>query len=118
MNEALLKVEYKKEKAKGKQAATRTNPTIAAMEIMTRKEIQKGEMERRLARGELPQIPVPATPVHMKDQNIRHNNISIEGSKLPEGKAILNNSTNTATIMAQSKTKPQPQDQGDHFSIL
>ena len=45
---------------------TRTNPTIAAMEIMTRKEIKMGEMEQRLARGELPTIPIPETPVHMK----------------------------------------------------
>ena len=68
MNEALLQVELKKEKAKPKLPITRMNPTIAAMEIMTRKEIKMGEMERRIARGELPQIPVPATPVHMKDQ--------------------------------------------------
>jgi len=68
MNEALLKVEYKKEKAKpfNQAPVTRTNPTIAAMEIMTRKEIKMGEMEQRLARGELPTIPIPETPVHMK----------------------------------------------------
>ena len=62
MNEALLQVEAKKEKAKPKQPVTRMNPTIAAMEIMTRKEIKMGEMEQRIARGELPQIPVPAPP--------------------------------------------------------
>merc|ERR1712061_645597 len=58
MNEALQKVEFKKERAK-QLSNTRHNPTIAAMEIMTRKEIKAGEMEERLARGEVPDIPIP-----------------------------------------------------------
>ena len=85
MNEALLQVEAKKEKAKPKQPVTRMNPTIAAMEIMTRKEIKMGEMEQRIARGELPQIPVPATPVHMKDQQN-----AMEGAKTVGGQAPFN----------------------------
>ena len=78
MGEAIRKVEDKKEaaaananananaKKKSFSSIQRTNPTIAAMEIMTRKEIKMGEMEQRLARGELPTIPIPETPVHMK----------------------------------------------------
>ena len=85
MNEALLQVEAKKEKAKPKQPVTRMNPTIAAMEIMTRKEIKMGEMEQRIARGELPQIPVPATPVHMKDQQSK-----VDGVKNVGGQASFN----------------------------
>ena len=33
---------------------------------MTRKEIKAGEMEERLARGEVPDIPIPPTPEHFK----------------------------------------------------
>ena len=99
MNEALLTVELKKEKAKPKGIPiTRMNPTIAAMEIMTRKEIKMGEMEQRLARGELPQIPVPATPVHMKDQQQTNPHSSLEFLK----QARSNN--------------PQHPGQGDHIS--
>ena len=86
MNEALLQVEAKKEKAKPKQPVTRMNPTIAAMEIMTRKEIKMGEMEQRIARGELPQIPVPATPVHMKDQQNKMEGVTTVGSQAPFSK--------------------------------
>ena len=67
-----LSVTYLKKQFYG--ISSRTNPTIAAMEIMTRKEIKQGEMEERRARGEVIQIPVPPTPLHMKgpvgvDQN-------------------------------------------------
>ena len=50
MNEAIKKVEDKKEVAKKTFPMQRTNPTIAAMEIMTRKELKLNEMEERLAR--------------------------------------------------------------------
>ncbi len=69
MSEALKRVETKKDRSKHFSNITRTNPTIFAMEIMTRKEICAGDMERRLARGEVPDIPVPPTPVHMKEGN-------------------------------------------------
>ena len=71
MSEALQKVELKKEekraaKQPSSNVSSRHNPTIAAMEIMTRKEIKAGEMEERLARGEVPDIPIPPTPEHFK----------------------------------------------------
>ena len=119
MNEALLQVELKKEKAKPKQPITRMNPTIAAMEIMTRKEIKMGEMEQRLARGELPQIPVPATPVHMKDQQSKpiyaihdkHNAAGMEGVKTVGGQAPFNAPTNKS----QSRSSTQHPGQGDQI---
>ena len=66
MSEALQKVEFKKAATKHFTNVTRTNPTIAAMEIMTRKELKAGEMEQRLARGEIPTIPIQTTPEHFK----------------------------------------------------
>lgn len=71
MTEALQKVEFKKERAKQfSNTTTRPNPTITAMEIMTRKELKAGEMEQRLARGEIPDIPIPSTPEHLKKDDI------------------------------------------------
>jgi len=70
MSEALQQVEIKKERAKAKANSTKDNPTIAALEIMTRKELKAGEMEQRFARGEIPDVPIPATPEHFKrDEN-------------------------------------------------
>eukprot|EP00093_Oithona_nana_P001773 01773.XXX_148_9859_1 [CDS] Oithona nana genome sequencing. len=57
MSEALQKVEFKKQLSS--KTAARPNPTIAAMEIMTRKELKAGEMEQRIARGEIPAPPIP-----------------------------------------------------------
>jgi len=111
MNEALLQVEAKKEKAKPKQPVSRMNPTIAAMEIMTRKEIKQGEMEQRLARGELPQIPVPATPVHMKDQlnkaQDKNNSTGMEGVKTVGGHSPFNK--------LQGRSNSQHPGQGDQI---
>ena len=56
MSEALQKVEFKKAK---QTTAARPNPTIAAMEIMTRKELKAGELDQRIARGEIPAPPIP-----------------------------------------------------------
>ena len=57
-----------------------------------------GEMEQRLARGELPQIPVPATPVHMKDQHTKptdkNSAVGIEGVKTVIGQAPSNPTPN------------------------
>ena len=115
MNEALLQVELKKEKAKPKQPITRMNPTIATMEIMTRKELKMGEMEQRLARGELPQIPVPATPVHMKDQQIKPNDksnvLGIEGVKTVGGQSPFN----APKSKPQSRSSTQYPGQGDQI---
>ena len=103
MNEALQRIGDKKESIKKQfTKVTRTNPTIAAMEIMTRKEIKQGEMEQRLARGEVPQIPIPSTPPHMKqgvfkenldgksfsEINKQNNNIQIQKISLEEAKQI------------------------------
>ena len=119
MNEALLQVELKKEKAKPKLPITRMNPTIAAMEIMTRKEIKMGEMERRIARGELPQIPVPATPVHMKDQQsvsqnhastLEHYKQHSLGSQSPPNAARYT----PTSIKQHPRSHNLPPGQGDH----
>ena len=54
------------------------------VEIEKMKEM--GEMEQRIARGELPQIPVPATPVHMKDQQNKMDGVKNVGGQPPFNK--------------------------------
>merc|ERR1712241_1080454 len=66
MSEALQQVEIKKERAKAKANANKPNPTINKLEVLTRKENKTAEMEHKLARGELSDVPIPDTPEHFK----------------------------------------------------
>lgn len=101
MNEALQRIGDKKELTKKPfSKVARTNPTIAAMEIMTRKEIKQGEMEQRLARGEVPQIPVPSTPPHMKQGVFKEN---LNGQSFSEANKQNNNGQQQKISLEEAK---------------
>lgn len=102
MTEALQKIGGKKDiLKKAFPNSNRINPTIAAMEIMTRKELKQGEMEQRLARGEVIQIPIPATPPHLKpvvsnDQKAKNSTDGSNFLSLIKKESILANNQSNA----------------------
>ena len=103
MTEALQKVEIKKERSKQFVNAGRPNPTIAAMEIMTRKELKAGEMEQRLARGEIPDIPIPPTPENFKKEEQSVSQVNHQSRKTPQ-KAFFESLASESRVQKQNVT--------------
>ena len=131
MNEALQRIGDRKEMTKKHLSkVTRTNPTIAAMEIMTRKEIKQGEMEQRLARGEVTQIPIPSTPLHMKQsqENLNGKNFEVAKPTVAQPNLLMTqnidarpqlNSYNSAmlALLEQQTQKSRSSEAAKNYSI-